>query len=101
MQDAGESGAGGDLSWFRQEFYRCLSRRADALYELCDAALCADGPVRSIAELSLTGEHRRGHGSGYAALSRGRVEIDRLRTTLAGTRLPRAADGRLVLAVDI
>ncbi|WP_332874752.1 NF041680 family putative transposase [Lentzea terrae] len=101
VQDAGETGVGGDLSWFRREFYRCLSRRADALYELCDAVLCADGPVRSIAELSLTGEHRRGHGSGYAALAHGRVEIDRLRTALTGTRLPRAADGRLVLAVDI
>ncbi|MFC3890268.1 hypothetical protein ACFOWZ_02180 [Lentzea rhizosphaerae] len=46
VQDAGESGAGGDLPWFRREFYRCLSRRADALFELCDAVLCADGPVR-------------------------------------------------------
>ncbi|SER44864.1 hypothetical protein SAMN04488000_1091, partial [Lentzea albida] len=49
----------------RQEFYRCLTRRADALFELSDAVLCGDGPVRSIAELSLAGEHRRGHGSGY------------------------------------
>ncbi|MEU7477762.1 NF041680 family putative transposase [Lentzea sp. NPDC042327] len=85
----------------RQEFYRCLTRRADALFELADAVLCADGPVRSVADLSLAGEHRRGHGSGYAALARGRVDVDRLRTALAGVSLPRAADGRLVLAVDI
>jgi hypothetical protein len=24
--------------------YRCLTRRADALFDLCDAVLCADGP---------------------------------------------------------
>lgn len=95
------AGVGGDLSWFRREFHRCLSRRGDALFELADAVLCADGPVRSVAELSLVGEHRRGHGSGYAALARGRMDIDRLRTALSGVPVPRAADGRLVLAVDI
>ena len=63
--------------------------------------LCTDGPVHSLVELSLVGEHRRGHGSLYAALARGRVDVQRLRTALAGVPLPRAADGRLVLAVDI
>lgn len=43
----------------------------------------------------------RGHGSGYAALARGRVDINRLRTALTAVSLPRAADGRLVLAVDV
>lgn len=98
VQDAGSAG---ELSALRREFYRCLTRRADALFELTDAVLCADGPVRSVAELSLTGEHRRGHGSGYAALARGRVEVDRLRAALTAVSLPRAADGRLVLAVDV
>jgi hypothetical protein len=51
-----------ELSRFRSEFYSCLTRRADALFELADAVLCADGPVRSLVELSLVGEHRRGHG---------------------------------------
>jgi hypothetical protein len=78
-----------------------LLKRADALFELTEAVLCADGPVRSVAELSLAGEHRRGHGSGYAALARGRADIDRLRTALSAVTLPRAADGRLVLAVDV
>ncbi|MFC4856054.1 hypothetical protein [Actinophytocola glycyrrhizae] len=50
----------GDLSGFRYEFYRCLTTRADALFELTDAALCTDGPVTSLAELSLAAEHRRG-----------------------------------------
>jgi hypothetical protein len=101
VHDAGVAGAFGELSGFREEFYRCLSARADALFELTDAVLCADGPVHSLVELSLVGEHRRGHGSLYAALARGRLDIDRLRTALAATPLPRAADGRLVLAVDI
>jgi DDE superfamily endonuclease len=47
------------------------------------------------------GEHRRGHGSLYAALSRGRLDVQRLRTALSSVTLPRPADGRLVLAADI
>jgi DDE superfamily endonuclease len=57
--------------------------------------------VRSLVGLSLASEHRRGHGSLYAALARGRCDIGRLRRALAGLPLPRAADGRLVLGVDI
>lgn len=57
------------LSWFRRTFYDCLTARADATFELAEAVLCSDGPVRSLVELSLVGEHRRGHGSLYAALS--------------------------------
>jgi hypothetical protein len=64
------SKAFGDLRRFRQEFYTCLTARADAVFELTDAVLCADGPVRSLSELSLVGEHRRGHGSAYAAVGR-------------------------------
>ncbi|WP_231642313.1 NF041680 family putative transposase [Nocardia sp. NRRL S-836] len=101
MHHARDAAASGELSALRQEFHRCLTRRADALFELTDAVLCADGPVRSIAELSLTGEHRRGHGSGYAALARGHLDVDRLRIALTAVSLPRAADGRLVLAVDV
>jgi hypothetical protein len=33
------------------------------MFELADAVLCGDGPVHSLVELSLVGEHRRGHGS--------------------------------------
>jgi hypothetical protein len=89
------------LASFRRDFYRCLTARADALFELADAALCGDGPVRSLVELSLVGEHRRGHDALYAALARGRLDVARLRTAVAAVSLPRAADGRLVLAVDI
>ena len=40
----------GDLARFRHEFYTSLTARADALFELTDAVLCADGPVRSLAQ---------------------------------------------------
>ncbi|MDG4759259.1 NF041680 family putative transposase [Micromonospora sp. WMMD710] len=101
VHDRGSADAVGDLDRFRREFYDCLTARADALFDLTDAVLCADGPVRSLVELSLVGEHRRGHGALYDALACGKLDIDRLRTALAGVPLPRAADGRLVLAVDI
>ena len=91
----------GELSAFRDQFYACLTRRGDALFELTDAVLCTDGPVRSLVETSLAGEHRRGHGSLYAALNQGRIDIDRVCHALTSLPLPRAADGRLVLAVDI
>src|SRR5919197_5072894 len=45
--------------------------------------------------------HRRGHGSWYAALDRGRLDVGRLRRSLTAVPLPRAVDGRLVLAVDV
>jgi hypothetical protein len=89
------------LAAFRSELYGCLTRRADALFELADAVLCADGPVRTLAGLSLVPEHRRGHGALYDAVDHGRVEIGRLRRAVAGLPLPRAADGRLMLAVDV
>ena len=50
----------GDLSRCRHEFCQCLTARADALFELADAALCTDGPVTSLVELSLAAEHRSG-----------------------------------------
>jgi hypothetical protein len=49
--------------------------------------------------LALAPEHRRGHGGLYAGLNQGRLDVGRLRRTLAGLPLPRAADNRLVLAV--
>ncbi|WP_372472279.1 transposase [Jidongwangia harbinensis] len=63
----------GRLTAFRREFHRCLTTRADALFELVDALLCGDRPVGLVVELSLAGEHRRSHGSLHAALSLGRT----------------------------
>ncbi|MDH6580828.1 NF041680 family putative transposase [Kitasatospora sp. MAP5-34] len=90
-----------EASHFREDFYGCLTARRDELFELADALLCADGPVTSPVELTLVPEHRRGHGALYDALSRGRLDAGRLRRTLAALPQPKAADDRLVLAVDV
>ena len=55
------------LRSFRDSFYRCLGRRADALFELADARLTV-GSVPSPVHLSLSAAHRRGRNSLYAAL---------------------------------
>jgi hypothetical protein len=101
VPDVDPASALGRLAGFRAEFHRCLTARADALFELADAVLCGDTPVRSLVELSLSGQHRRGHGALYAALNRGRIDVDRLRTALSAVPVPRAAGGRIVLAVDV
>ena len=90
----------GDLAVFRREFYASLTARSDALFELTDAVLCADGPVSSLVELTLLAEHRRGHGAMYDALNAGRVEPERLRRALTSLPLP-TVGGRIVLAVDV
>ena len=59
-----------DLRAFRRSFYECFHRRSDALFELADAILTADGAAPSPAHLSLQASHRRGWGSLYAALDR-------------------------------
>src|SRR6266480_361186 len=41
------------LAAFRGELYRCFTARADALFELADAVLCADGPVKTLVGLPL------------------------------------------------
>src|SRR5215475_8827738 len=89
------------LSQFRVDFHACLTASSQQLFELADAVLCAGGPVRNLAGLSLAPEHRRGHGALYDAVNHGRISIGRLRRCLAGLPLPRAADGRLMLAADV
>jgi hypothetical protein len=93
--------AAGELAWFRRELHRCLTARADVLFELTEALLCTDGPVRSLVGLSLAPEHRRGHGAMYDAVNQGRIDVQRLQTALSGLLLPGAVDGRLMLAVDV
>jgi hypothetical protein len=85
----------------REDFYACLTRRGDTLFELCDAMLCENGTVTSPVDLTPPAEHRRGHGALYDALNQGRVDVDRLRKALAMLPQTKAADGRLVLAVDV
>jgi hypothetical protein len=85
------------LGHFRGELHACFPRRADALFELADALLCAQA-VPSLPHLSLEPVHRRGWGSVYAALSSGRIDAERLRDLLASS-LPFADP--LVFAVDV
>jgi DDE superfamily endonuclease len=91
----------GDLGGFRDVFYDCLTLRADALFELTDAVLCSDGPVTTLVGLTLTAEHRRGHGALYDGLGSGRIQVDRLRRSLANLPVPRDAQGRITLGVDV
>ena len=91
----------GDLAGFRETFYGCLTARADELFELTDAVLCTDGPVRTLVELALAPEHRRGHGALYDGLNHGGIDVARLRRTLVGLPLPRSRDGRIVLGADV
>jgi hypothetical protein len=98
VHDVGSAGALGTLSGFRKAFYDCPHRRADALFELTDSVLCADGPVHSLVGLSLAAEHRCGHGALYDAVNAGRMQIDRLRRELAALPLPRDSAGRIVVA---
>ncbi|MET8001500.1 NF041680 family putative transposase [Nonomuraea glycinis] len=90
-----------ELAEFRQEIYDCLTVRSDELFELAEAALCAEGPVRTLVGLALAPEHRRGHGALYDAINHGRIAFARLRRAVATLPLPRAAGGRIVLAADI
>jgi hypothetical protein len=85
------------LGGFRRELHACFTRRADALFELGDALLCAQS-VPSLPHLSLEPVHRRGWGSAYAALACGRIDADRLRDLLAEC-LPDADPP--VFAVDV
>lgn len=99
-QQAGPASLG-DLDAFRSAFYDCLTLRADALFELADAVLCAEGPVSTLVGLTLTAEHRRGHGALYDGLGSGRIEVDRLRRSLVNLPVPRDKQGRITLAVDV
>ena len=80
------------LREFRSRLYDCLARRADALFELADAVLCADHAVTSLVQLCLEPEFTRGHGALYDALSAGRIDDERLFSLLAA-ELPPAVDG--------
>src|SRR5262245_30287063 len=85
------------LRSFRADLYACGRARRDALFEVVDALLTA-GAVPSLAHLSTEPAHRRGWGSVYAALARGRREAEAVRDALARRPL---AGGAPVFAVDV
>jgi hypothetical protein len=88
------------LQTFRRSFYECFHRRADALFELADAILAADGAAPSPAHLSLQASHRRGWGSLYAALDRGRIDDAALRKLLLRHPIASTEGQTPVYAVD-
>src|SRR5580700_5572587 len=91
-QVAGAVGRYMALREFRAGLYRCLTARADALFELCDAVLCADHAVTSLVQLSLVPAFRRGHGALYDSLAAGRIDEEAFAGLLTAT-LPPLADG--------
>jgi hypothetical protein len=74
-----------ELRRFRNGFYDCLTRWPDALFEAVDG-LCCPVPVDGVAHLSVASSARRGHGSLYAALAEGAIDVDLLRDVLAAAR---------------
>lgn len=90
-----------EASRSRDDFFDCMPTRGDTLFELTDVLLCADGPVATPVDLTLTAEYWRGHGAMYDALNSGNVDVPSLRQVLAGLPQPEAADGSLALAVDV
>jgi DDE superfamily endonuclease len=98
LEDHAQVEAAAALSRFRRRFYNSLTRRADALFDLTEAVLCADGPVTSLAELSLNVAFRRGHGALYDALAAGQIAVQGVRDALVET-VPSGAP--LLFAVDV
>jgi hypothetical protein len=80
------------LREFRARLYACFTARADALFELTDAILCADHAVTSLVQLSLEAEFTRGHGALYDALAAGEIGGEALAGLLTET-LPQLIDG--------
>ncbi len=88
------------LREFRERLHGCFARRADALFELCDAVLTASN-APSPAHLSLQVVHRRGWGSLYAALNKGGMDEGPLRDLLARRSCASGGSAPPVYAVDV
>src|SRR5215218_2860466 len=84
------------LRRFRAGVYQRFDTRADALFELLDAATVA-GLVPSLAYLSLPPVHRRRWGSLYDALAAGDIDAPALRELVARYPLD---DGQPIFALD-
>ncbi len=84
------------LREFRERIHDLCTHRADALCDVIDGAISV-GLVPSFAYLSLQAAHRRGHGSLYAALAKGRMDVEGTRRLVAST-LPKT--DRPVYAID-
>ena len=85
---------------FRAGLYACLRRRGDALFELVDAVLTADGPVGSLVALSEQKAFRRGHGALFDAMAHGQIDTEALAELIASSWQP-ADTGPVKIAVDV
>ena len=86
------------LRRFRADLYGCLTRRADALFELADTLVAGQAVATAPPpHLSLEPAFRRGWGSTYGALRRGRIVEEAVRDLLAAWR---PAGWPAVFAVD-
>lgn len=91
------------LQQFREELYACFDAWQDVLFELVDALLASTQRPPSLPWLTLETPLRRGHGSVYKALTRGRVDtvaLARTLTTLVTRSAAADADEDLVFALD-
>lgn len=84
------------LQAFRAAVYQHLGARRDALFDILDA-ITTVGSVPSLPYLSLTAPHRRGWGSLYAALAKGRLDVAGLRAVVGHGPLD---DGQPIYALD-
>jgi hypothetical protein len=86
------------LRRFRGDLHGCLTRRADALFELADTLVAGHAVATAPPpHLSLEPVFRRGWGSTYGALRRGRITEAAVRDLLAAVR---PAGWPAVFAVD-
>lgn len=82
-----------DLPAFRRAFYDSLTLRANAFVRTHRCAAVRRRAVSTLAGLTLTAEHRHGHGALLDGLGSGRIQFDRLRRSLARLPVPRDALG--------
>jgi DDE superfamily endonuclease len=96
------AGAGplAELTGFRQELYRCFTKRGDALMGLADAMLCKAGPVDSPVELCMEPEFGRGHGSVFDCLNGGRIDFAALRAAQIAVLPPPLPGEPMMFAID-
>jgi hypothetical protein len=98
--DVSPADALAELVAFRRDLRGCLTRRGNALFELTDAMLCAQGRVCSPVELSLEPEFSRGYGSLYGALAKGHIDHVALRRLLVSRLAPARHGEPSMFAID-
>ena len=76
------------LREFRRQVYASFTGWPDTLFEITDALACGPSRLESLPHLSLEPQSRRGHGSIYAALTRGGIDTAALGDALSTALCP-------------